>query len=87
MIDVDSLSDTQRRALRELARVPNYGTPMGGHKRGPILSACRALVRKGVLRQCQATSSYAIADKYTDMAAAELARWRELQKQTREATP
>lgn len=80
MIDIDDLSDTQRRVLRELAReaMPT-NVPMGGHGRGPILSACRALVRKGVLRS-HYTGRYTLNEEYSEMALAELARWKELRK-------
>ena len=82
MIDIDDLSDTQRRVLRELAReAMPINVPMGGHGRGPILSACRALVRKGVLRSYH-TGKYTLNDEYRDMAKAELARRKELRKST-----
>ena len=84
MIEIDDLSDTQRRVLREMAReAMPINVPMGGHGRGPILSACRALVRKGVLHSYH-TGTYTLNGEYRDMAKAELARWRELRKS---ATP
>jgi hypothetical protein len=77
VIDIDDLSDTQRRALREIAReAMPINVPMGGHGRGPILSACRALVRRGVLRS-HLTGRYTLVDDYREMAKLELARWRE----------
>ena len=80
MIEIDDLSDTQRKVLRELARqAMPIDVPMGGNGRGPILSACRALVRKGVLRSHN-TGRFTLVEGYRDMAKAELARWGELRK-------
>jgi hypothetical protein len=45
---IASLSVPQRKVLQTLAKHRNQGfCNMGGHKRAPVLSACRALVRKG----------------------------------------
>lgn len=72
-------SPTQRRVLRELARAPNYMDSMGGNARGPILSACRALMRKGVLRDLGG-SRYVLEYQFRKDADDELARWRREQK-------
>lgn len=74
MIRIDDLSDTQRKVLRLLAREPNMMGGLGGHGRGPILSAARALERKGVIRSYQ-TSHYVVVNEYRDMARAELLRF------------
>lgn len=49
MPDTDVLlSVAQKKVLQTLAKHSNQGfCNMGGHKRAPVLSACRALVRKG----------------------------------------
>lgn len=83
MVEIESLSDTQRKVLRMLARVPNMMDGLAGNGRGPILSAARALERKGVLRSYR-TSHYAVVSEYHEMARVELARWIELRNAAKE---
>ena len=83
MIVLDQLSDTQRKVLRELARAPNYTDPMGGNGRAPMLSACHALVRKGVLYSHR-TGHFGVLSEYRGLADEALATWREIRKQAKE---
>jgi hypothetical protein len=71
------VSPTQLRALRELARqpMPTCGLPMAGYGRGPILSACRALVRRGFMWTYR-TGSYGLTDAGVPLAREALRRWR-----------
>ena len=71
------LSPTALRALREIAResYPARLHPMGGNKRGPILSSCRSLVRKGLMRS-DGGSRFGLADAGIPIAAEALRRWR-----------
>lgn len=89
-MDADSLpptlTDTQRNVLRMLARAPNSMDNLGGNGRGPILSAARALERKGVVTR-MACSTYAIKREYREAAAAELARWRAEKAAAQDTTP
>ena len=71
-----SLSATQLRVLRELSRQPNAYGNLGGNGRGPILSAARALERKGLLRR-PGCSTYVIREEYRHAAASHLNQWRE----------
>ena len=84
MIGIDELSDTQRKALRLLAREPNMMGGLGGNGRGPVLSAARALERKGVFRSYH-TSHYVIVEAYRDMAREELRRFTEMRKAAKNA--
>lgn len=74
MAQIDELSETQRKVLRLLAREPNMMGGLGGNGRGPVLSAARALERRGVIRSYR-TSHYVVVNEYRDMARAELLRF------------
>lgn len=85
------LSPTALRALRELAREPNptFLQPMGGNARGPILSSCRSLVKKGLMRG-NGGSRYGLTDAGLPVAMEALRRWlaeRDEQKSTGAKTP
>jgi hypothetical protein len=56
----------------------NKGTSVqiAGNARGPWLSACRALVRKGLMRTWR-TGHYALTDEGQPIAEALVAEWRE----------
>lgn len=74
-IEIEHLSPTQRKVLRIIARAPNHCRQIAGHKAGPLLSAARALVRKGVLGSWR-TGYFFIQSDYIAKADAELTRWR-----------
>jgi hypothetical protein len=71
------LSPTALRALRECARMPNPTCqhPMAGYGRGPILSSCRALVRKGLMWGTY-SGQYGLTEKGIPIAREALRRYR-----------
>ena len=82
------ISPTQLRALRELARqpMPTCEHPMAGYGRGPILSACRALVRRGLMWSYH-TGKYGLTDEGVPIAREALRRWREQRQAEKDGAP
>lgn len=70
LVDLASLSETQRRVARYLSRCPNVYGNIGGHGRAHWVQAAKALVRRGVLGKGTPTSAYFLRDEYVDAARA-----------------
>ena len=59
----NKLSDAQKRALRRMMRDPNrLSVQIAGYGAAPLLSASRALVRKGLAKHGSKTGFYGITD-------------------------
>lgn len=72
-------SDTQRKVMRFVCRnALNKGSDVqiAGNGRGPWLSACRALVRKGMMKSWH-SGKYGLTPEGQPVAEQMLAEWRE----------
>ena len=75
-------SDTQRKVMRFVCRnALNKGSDVqiAGNGRGPWLSACRALVRKGLMHT-RRSGKYGLTPEGQPIAEQFLAEWRETAK-------
>ena len=73
--NVPTLSEAQWKMIRILSREPNgLAMNIGGHGRGPYLSSCRALVRRGLVYAGHITSHYGLTATGRNLVAEAMAR-------------